>query len=100
MSAGLFCDFTCTHSRGSSSPSEPRPTKPAAKWVHLSRDGGPDGFHDRSSRPRRSPRQTNQLREAAISGARQQGSYRGIKPASGERASSSVYIGLIILVQV
>ena len=60
----------------------------AAKWVHLSRDGGPDAFHDRSSRPRRSPRQTNQLREAAISGARQQGSYRGIKPASGERASS------------
>ena len=41
----------------------------AAKWVHLSRDGGPDAFHDRSSRPRRSPRQTNQLREAAISGA-------------------------------
>ena len=60
----------------------------AAKWVHLSRDGGPDAFHDRSSRPRRSPRQTNQLREAAISGARQQGSYRGIKRASGERASS------------
>ena len=59
-----------------------------AKWVRRFREGGPDALHDRSSRPRRSPRQTNQLREAAISGARQQGSYRGIKPASGERASS------------
>ena len=27
------------------------PARPAAKWVHLSRDGGPDAFHDRSSRP-------------------------------------------------
>ena len=26
-SAGLFCDFACTHGRGSSSPSEPRPAK-------------------------------------------------------------------------
>ena len=41
-----------------------------AKWVRRSREGGPDAFHDRSSRPRHSPRQTNQLREAAICAAR------------------------------
>ena len=41
-----------------------------AKWVRRSREGGPDAFDDRSSRPRRSPRQTNQLREAAICAAR------------------------------
>ena len=41
-----------------------------AKWVRRSREGGPDAFLDRSSRPRHSPRQTNQLREAAICAAR------------------------------
>ena len=32
---------------------------PAAKLVRRSREGGPDAFHGRSSRPRRSPRQTS-----------------------------------------
>ena len=43
---------------------------PQAEVAPPSREGGPDALHDRSSRPRRSPRQTNQLREAASCGAR------------------------------
>ena len=41
-----------------------------AKWVRRFREGGPDALHDRSSRPLRSPRQTDQLQEAAICAAR------------------------------
>ena len=40
------------------------------KWVRRFREGGPDALLDRSSRPLRSPRQTDQLQEAAICAAR------------------------------
>ena len=41
-----------------------------AKWVRRFREGGLDALHDRSSRPLRSPRQTDQLQEVAICAAR------------------------------
>ena len=41
-----------------------------AKWVRRFREGGPDALYDRSSRPLRSPRQIDQLQEAAICAAR------------------------------
>ena len=41
-----------------------------AKWVRRFREGGPDALLDRSSRPLRSPRQTDQLQEAAICATR------------------------------
>ena len=41
-----------------------------AKWVRRFREGGPDALQDRSSRPLRSPHQTDQLQEAAICAAR------------------------------
>ena len=41
-----------------------------AKWVRRFREGGLDALHDRSSRPLRSPRQTDQLQEVAICSAR------------------------------
>ena len=41
-----------------------------AKWMRRFREGGSDALHDRSSRPLRSPRQTDQLQEAAICAAR------------------------------
>lgn len=41
-----------------------------AKWVQRFRQGGADALHDRSSRPLRSPCQTDPLREAAICAAR------------------------------
>ena len=41
-----------------------------AKWVRRFREGGPDTLLDRSSRPLHSPRQTDQLQEAAICAAR------------------------------
>ena len=41
-----------------------------AKWVRRFREGGPDALLDRSCRPLRSPRQTDQLKEAAICATR------------------------------
>ncbi len=41
-----------------------------AKWVRRFREGGLEALHDRSSRPLRSPRQTDQLQEVAICAAR------------------------------
>ena len=41
-----------------------------AKWVRRFREGGPDALLDRSSHPLRSPRQTDQLQEAAICATR------------------------------
>ena len=41
-----------------------------AKWMRRFREGGSDALHDRSSHPLRSPRQTDQLQEAAICAAR------------------------------
>ena len=41
-----------------------------AKWVRRFREGGSDALLDRSSRPLRSPRQTDQLQEATIRAAR------------------------------
>ena len=41
-----------------------------AKWVRRFREGGPDALLDRSCRPLRSPRQTDQLQEAVICATR------------------------------
>ena len=41
-----------------------------AKWVRRFREGGSDALLDRSCRPLRSPRQTDQLQEAAICATR------------------------------
>ena len=46
------------------------PARPSPKWVRRFREGGSDALLDRSCRPLRSPRQTDQLQEAAICATR------------------------------
>ena len=66
-----------------------------AKWVRRFREGGPDALLDRSCRPLRSPRQTDQLQEAAICATRRMlawGSHRigwrlGIARSTASRGS-------------